>query len=269
MYDTIAQMVASTATATPNPLLLVLFSLGGLAVLGFIGYVMGHLMQFRSASTARKAADRLAMYLSYAEASTHFRSSSKNALVRLFALKKRFKKLLEKLRHSEDFGATPAEWEELANKADADAREARRLEIAARDEADFARLAAKTRLRAEQALAPYKDNDSYEFQLLRERLARASQLERQGSFQRAYDLSRLIAPMLEFSVEEAHLSKKFAELLADPKTRQDRAIIETTKVHLGKARQFLQSEDTFRLARIQLTCARLKIDFLVESSAEK
>ena len=65
----------------------------------------------------------------------------------------------------------------------------------------------------------------------------------------------------ELSLELERLSQIYSQL--DPKAKsRDRAVDQTTQSHLEKAKTFIQNAETFDKARVQLTCARIKLDFL-------
>lgn len=266
MIDKILHMVASfTAIETATAVI----------VLAFLALVARYAWKgFRhesAKSSASKAMDRFASQMSYAEAAAKLKYSSKNVLIKTFALKRHFKHLEKQFQSFRKYGAAVFQWRELEREANKKADQTRTLAQQAREERQWAELASDAKYKAEWALSTLARADRAMINTapLHAALAEARRQYSAGDFEGSYKSANPIAKKLEYAVEEARLSKRFACFSESTVPTRDRSIYTTANTHLEKARAFMKSEDTFKQARTQLTCARIKIEFLEENAPKK
>jgi hypothetical protein len=263
MIDKILQMVASlTAIETVTAVVVLAF------LLLVARYAWKGFSRDSARSGANKAMDRFASQMSYADAAAQLKSASKNVLIKLFTLKRHFKRLDKQLQLFRKFGAGIFQWRQLEREANTKADQARALAHQAREEREWAELASAAKKKAEWALStlPPADRQLINTAPLHAALAEARRQFSAGDFEQAYKRAHPIAQAIEYALEEARLCKRFACFSEDTVASRDRAIYTTARTHLEKARAFMKSEETFKQVRTQLTCARIKIEYLEENS---
>lgn len=266
MIDTILHTVASFSTTQAAT---------AAAVFAFLSLVAHYAWKGYSRDSARaeagSAMKRFATNMSYAGATVRLKFASKNVLIKLFALKRHFKKLEERLQKFRRSGASIFQWRELAKEANDKADQAWLLTRQAKEERDWARLASDAKKKAECALALLSraDRQAINTAPLHAALAEARHHYSDGNFEQAYKCAHPIEQHLELALEKVRLSNRLACFSEETVSSRDRSIYTTARNHLEKAHVFLRGEETFKQARTQLTCARIKIEYLEENSPKK
>ncbi len=266
MIDTILHTVAAYSATQAASAAAVLAFLALVAHYAWKGY-----SRDSAKSEAGSAMNRFAANMSYARATVRLRFASKNALIQLFALKRHFKQLEERLQKFRRFGASIFQWRELAREANDKADQAWLLTRQAKEERDWARLAMDAKKKAECALSLLSraDRQAINTAPLHAALAEARRHYSDGNYEQAYKCARPIEQRLEFAIEDIGLSKRLACFNEQTVPMRDRLIYTTAQTHLDKARLFMRTEETFKKVRTQLTCARIKIEYLEENSPKK
>lgn len=266
MIDTILHTVASfSATQAAS----------AAAVFAFLALVAHYARKGYSRDSAKSdagiAMNRFAANMSYAGATVRLKFASKNALIKLFALRRHFKNLEERLQKFRRFGASIFQWRELARDANDKADQAWALTRQANEERDWSRLASDAKKKAECALSLLSraDRQAINTAPLHAALAEARRHYSDGNFEQAYKCAHPIEQRLEFALEDLRLCKRLACFSEETVSMRDRSIYTTAHTHLEKARVFMRSEETFKQVRTQLTCARIKIEYLEENSPKK
>lgn len=263
MIDKILQTVASLSA--PETALAV----ATLALFGFfLNKGWNKFLHSTAKLGAQEAMDRFAVHLSFAERATRLRTASKNVLIKLFALKRHFKRSEEQLDTFHRDGANTHQWRDLKRDASTRADQARTLARQARDEREWAQLASEAKKKAESALALLTPADRQMINTapLHAALAEARKHFNAGDFEQCYNCAHPIIKKVEYAVEEVRLSKRFACFSEDTVSSRDRCIYTTAQTHLEKARALIKGANTLDKARTQLTCARIKIEYLEENS---